>query len=120
MGAGASSRSAAADEASAIETLRLIEDGSKCLAGDSHSWRTYEGQIGTGRVCEHCFTAEDTRSKPSKIVFRIRPDCSHLAQPTAVAILSLWRAELERCATGELVDASPRHAVWEQVLERHR
>ena len=94
--ATAASSTVTAEEA-AVQQLRLIEDGSQCLAGGEHCWRDHEGQTGLGRACERCLRTEDTQCKPTRVVFKIQPQCE-CTQPTAVSILELWRAEMKRCS----------------------
>jgi hypothetical protein len=114
MGAGSSARATAqsSEEGNALRILHGIEEGRACLAGGTHSWCTHEGQHGSGRACERCFTVEDMRCKPSKVVFRIRPQCED-AQPTAAKILDLCRTELRRVDDGGCI-AGGEHA-WVDV-----
>jgi hypothetical protein len=94
MGAGPSVKQPN-EEASALATLKDIEEGRKCLAGGTHSWVDHEGQHGKGRACARCLTTEDVRCKPHKVLFRIRPQCD-IAAPSATQLLELWRKELHR------------------------
>lgn len=97
MGAGPSVRATKQpnEEASALATLKDIEEGRKCLAGGTHSWVDHEGQHGKGRACARCLTTEDVRCKPHKVLFRIRPQCD-ISAPSATQLLELWRKELHR------------------------
>ena len=99
MGAGSSTRAQPTEEKVALETLHGIEEGIECLGGGRHGWCLHEGQHGFDRACEKCYTVEDIRCKPGKVVFRIRPRCED-AQPTAAKILKSYRLELERVNQG--------------------
>jgi hypothetical protein len=105
-------------EAVALAKLSHIADGSQCLLADDtcwpeHRWVSHEGIHGEGRACERCFMTQATR--PSiEILFKIQPTiCESAEPPTAVGLLSLWRAELDRVRAGGCI-ASGEHR-WVDV-----
>ena len=101
------------DEAMALESLKLINDGTRCLSGNEHSWWQHDGQFGSGRGCERCFMSHDSKGN---VVFKIQPRLPESsATPTATAILARWREELKRCQDGGCV-AGGEHA-WIDVRQ---